>query len=990
MVEYIMMKLQNKYQLLFIFAFLFCWSHPIHAWKTNEGNININKLGTHEQLTFFATRHSSLKPCNAINNDNCNKLVSLGLEKGIEEGLVWDNTYEVWQWIIKGADKEDAGRLENMATNTARFNNHFHNPLKTWDKAGLDDWILIFPFHVGGKSSLLWAQDSAYQSDLNLLGSAKWPEGDWTWEKTRENFYTALTAQNENDRQEFFARTFRGLGHQVHLLEDKAVPAHVRNDAHPLPWHIEKWLADNPDVIRCLMEDHQDLDHFTLEACMEKDENGEVLLDNNGNPLLKYPQVDIFFPDVLSLDMNTLTLDTSFTSYYDNDRPLEKIALLTDTDQYKVGESPSASYSIGLAEYTNGNFFSSDTVFTENYQSSHRHYFPNPNKAMTNLADLQDNNILPKFVVSEDNIPDGVICIKKNPPGEEVDCLVRAGYLTNLVDGKDYATYELTFILDAPSHESYVKHLVPRAVGYSAALIDYFFRGRLDLQVGGITYGENSSITGAQFRVRNVTPSQLPGQAVEPMENGTLDLVCGFIPADGDVKEYHLVESVYSILNAGDPINSEHIFITTPLSIPPGARDISFTLVFRGRLGDEPDAVAAQVYPFNHSRIALYHQPGGQPETSNILTLSPDGSDPYQVTDAAHPNPWYFSPDWSQDGTMMAFERERCTDPNPPSDVEVCSAEYHFREIIGIDLLSGSQYPDNILFELSFNGDSVCNASFSQDGTRIAALKRTESGLYHYGSLVVFDLANNSHWIVNEDDDPQTTILWGSRPAWSPTDDKIAYYLHSRYNEATGAMQLEQDLFLIDPYSGEKTRLTDDEFNNTQPSWSPDGEKIVFSSDRDGQESMDIWLMDRNGENLARLVDCTPANCYSPAFSPDGSRVAFSNGSTIYTISSDGDPFSLKEIASPGQYIGGLSWSPYLVPPSFIVAQAEPRAITAGGTSILSWQSHGATEVYFQGMTEKQPPDGSIVVSPDTTTTYALKAVGPTGSSETTVTVRVE
>jgi WD40 repeat protein len=889
-----------------------------------------------------------------------------------------------------GADKEDAGRLDNMGTNTARFNNHFHNPLKTWDNAGLDDWILVFPFQVQGKSSLLWAQDSAYQSDLNLLGSAKWPEGDWTWEKTRENFYTALTAQNENDRQEFFARTFRGLGHQVHLLEDKVVPAHVRNDAHPLPWHIEKWLADNPHVIRCLMEDHQEFDAFTLEACMEKDENGEVLLDNNGNPVLKYPQVDIFFPGVLSLDMNTLTLDTSFTSYYDNDRPLEKIALLTDTDQYQVEDSPSTSYSIGLAEYTNGNFFSGDTVFTENYQSSHRHYFPNPNKAMTNLADLQDNNILPKLVVSEDKISDGVICVKKNPPGEEVDCLVRAGYLTNLVDGKDYATYELTFILDAPSHESYVKHLIPRAVGYAAALIDYFFRGRLDLQVGGITYGEDSSITGAQFRVRNVTPSQLPGQAVEPMENGELDLVCGFIPADGDTKEYHLVESVYSILNAGDPVNSEHISMATPLNIPAGARDISFTLVFRGKLGDEADAVAAQVFTFNNSRIAYYHQPGGQPETSNIFTSAPDGSDPYQVTDAAYPNPWYFAPAWSKDGTVMAFERERCTDPNPPPDGMICSAEHHFREIVGIDLLSGLQYPDNVQFELNYNGDSVGNASFSPDGTKIAALKRTESGFYYYGSLVVFDLTSNNQWIVNEDDDPHLTILWGSRPAWSPAGDKIAYYLHSRYDAASGTMKLEQDLFLIDPYTGEKIRLTNDEFNNTQPAWSPDGERIVFSSDRDGQASMDIWLMDKDGENLARLVDCTPASCYSPTFSPDGRQVAFSNGSRMFTISSDGDPSSLEEIANPGSYIGELFWSPFLVPPAFLDVQAEPRTITAGGTSILSWQSDRATEVYLHGIAEKQPPAGSIVVSPGTTTTYTLKAVGPTGSGETTVTVRVE
>jgi dipeptidyl aminopeptidase/acylaminoacyl peptidase len=313
-----------------------------------------------------------------------------------------------------------------------------------------------------------------------------------------------------------------------------------------------------------------------------------------------------------------------------------------------------------------------------------------------------------------------------------------------------------------------------------------------------------------------------------------------------------------------------------------------------------------------------------------------------------------------------------------------------FRDIIGIDLLSEATYPDNQLFTLNFNGDSVANPSFSPDGTMIAALKRTESGWYYYGSLVVFDLVNTNQWIVNTDDDPNLTILSGSGPAWSPMGDKIAYYLNSQYDDAGRTMKFEGDLFLIDPYTGAKTRLTNDEFNNTQPSWSPDGEMIVFSSDRDGEASMDIWLMDRDGENLTRLVDCTPASCYSPTFSPDGGYVAFSNGSRIYTVSIDGDPYSIKEIAYPGQYISALTWSSFLVPPSFVDVQAEPGTIPAGGSSVLSWQTDRATEVLIQGIADKQPANGTIIVSPGSSTTYTLTAVGPTGATETTVTVSVE
>lgn len=879
----------NKYY-IFIVIIFYC---SFHATDSNAFDSDY----VHLLINESAMKQSCTDSYLTINIDHIN-----GIEK-------FFNGKPALEWIMSGGKKEDEG---------IRWFNHFHDPLKPDENAGL--WGL-------SSSSLSWAQNS---------------ENNASWSGARQLFYDALTTGAE----ESFAQLFLSMGQIAHLVADKAVPAHIRNDAHPETQLYKIW----------------EISHFEVWTKIHHDN-----------------------PNLMDYSHGIRPAAAIFNNYQPVELASSPIARLWDTNLY-TGDNPEVTLNgnIGLAEFTNANFFSENTVFSDKYP--HPHY-DDLIRTQTQIPDPFEGPNDPMKTVARE------YWIK--PAAGDLPSYRASGvgyntfYLDELyIDG--FKQFETFPPLDKYVFQDYAGILIPRAVGYAAALIDYFFRGRLDLQVGGITYGEGSSITGAQFRVRNVTPSQLPGQAVEPMENGELDLVCGFIPADGDTKEYHLVESVYSILNAGDPVNSEHISMATPLNIPAGARDISFTLVFRGKLGDEADAVAAQVFTFNNSRIAYYHQPGGQPETSNIFTSAPDGSDPYQVTDAAYPNPWYFAPAWSKDGTVMAFERERCTDPNPPPDGMICSAEHHFREIVGIDLLSGLQYPDNVQFELNYNGDSVGNASFSPDGTKIAALKRTESGFYYYGSLVVFDLASNNQWIVNEDDDPHLTILWGSRPAWSPAGDKIAYYLHSRYDAASGTMKLEQDLFLIDPYTGEKIRLTNDEFNNTQPAWSPDGERIVFSSDRDGQASMDIWLMDKDGENLARLVDCTPASCYSPTFSPDGRQVAFSNGSRMFTISSDGDPSSLEEIANPGSYIGELFWSPFLVPPAFLDVQAEPRTITAGGTSILSWQSDRATEVYLHGIAEKQPPDGSIVVSPGTTTTYTLKAVGPTGSGETTVTVRVE
>lgn len=80
------------------------------------------------------------------------------------------------------------------------------------------------------------------------------------------------------------------------------------------------------------------------------------------------------------------------------------------------------------------------------------------------------------------------------------------------------------------------------------------------------------------------------------------------------------------------------------------------------------------------------------------------------------------------------------------------------------------------------------------------------------------------------------------------------------------------DLWVADLEGGETTQLTDDDFIDMSPSWSPDGSTIAFVSDRAGKS--DVWLMDVASGEFTQLTDGPrPAN--SPIWSPDGSSIAY-------------------------------------------------------------------------------------------------------------------
>jgi hypothetical protein len=88
------------------------------------------------------------------------------------------------------------------------------------------------------------------------------------------------------------------------------------------------------------------------------------------------------------------------------------------------------------------------------------------------------------------------------------------------------------------------------------------------------------------------------------------------------------------------------------------------------------------------------------------------------------------------------------------------------------------------------------------------------------------------------------------------------------------------------------TRLTNDAANDLEPVWSPDGTKILFSSDRDGD--FEIFVMNADGSAQTQLTFNVAIHDVEPDWSPDGARIAFARGAVgtveleIWVMSANG------------------------------------------------------------------------------------------------------
>ena len=107
-------------------------------------------------------------------------------------------------------------------------------------------------------------------------------------------------------------------------------------------------------------------------------------------------------------------------------------------------------------------------------------------------------------------------------------------------------------------------------------------------------------------------------------------------------------------------------------------------------------------------------------------------------------------------------------------------------------------------------------------------------------------------------------------PTWSPDGRKIAFYSQRHFPDRT-----RDDIFAITADGKELEQLTEDG-RSRSPVYSPDGTKIAYVSHRNGDSH--IYLMEANGMNAVKLTRTPPGtDNISPSW-PHGALAVTRNG----------------------------------------------------------------------------------------------------------------
>ena len=250
----------------------------------------------------------------------------------------------------------------------------------------------------------------------------------------------------------------------------------------------------------------------------------------------------------------------------------------------------------------------------------------------------------------------------------------------------------------------------------------------------------------------------------------------------------------------------------------------------------------------SNGKIAFVSNRTGNDE---IFTMNPDGSDQTNITnDAAQQD---YSPAWSPDGRKIVFVR-RPIGGGVDDDVYIMNAN-------GTNLV-----------RLTNDGDSF-NPEWTPDGTKIVFARSQEIYLMNADGTNLVRLTTNG--------------FYDAMPTFSPDGSRVAYLCSRPFN---GTPPGRNDEICVMNADGSNERiLAAHPAADLSPAWSPDGTKITFVSNRNGNGTGNdqIYSVNADGSNLLNLSNSSTFD-FTPTWSPDNSKIAFTRDGGIYVMNANG------------------------------------------------------------------------------------------------------
>ncbi len=352
------------------------------------------------------------------------------------------------------------------------------------------------------------------------------------------------------------------------------------------------------------------------------------------------------------------------------------------------------------------------------------------------------------------------------------------------------------------------------------------------------------------------------------------------------------------------------------------------------------------------------------------------------------------SPMWSPDGRFLFYVSEHfgtpanivrmeLTDPKKPQTAPVANAAGSAGAPVANAAGSAVQLT-------SHKDDAVRHARLSGNGAWIVYECGADLWVASTRTGSSRKLAIEVH--ADDKSNPERVVYYtdkGSEYDRAGTGRNISYgateYAISN-DEKLIAFVVHGQIFLMPRGGGKAKRLTHSPFYDHGLAWSPDNRKILFLSDRKGQE--DVFLLASDDPDHKELVEAhrfkvqqltnTPDAEFGVMFSVDGRRVSFLRSGKLYTMNPDGS--DLKAVVDDGE-VFDYEWSPdskllcyarqdgsfaselYIVPASGATAANPARNVTRFATynGGVTWSRKSGNKLAFISLRRKDQPSLAVL-----------------------------